>query len=71
MSLRGLLARRSTFTALGNSFFAAGVILLFVLLFHEAMRAGPMPIIVGVLLLCAVASWIAAARVPTPEDGER
>jgi hypothetical protein len=70
MSLRARLARRSTFTALGALFFTVGMVLLFVVLYHETMRAGPMPIITGALLICAIASWMAAARARNPESGE-
>jgi hypothetical protein len=62
MSLRERLTRSSTFTALGACFFTAGVVLVFVVMFHEPMRAGPAPIITGVLLIGAVASWAAAVR---------
>ena len=70
MSLRAALARSSTYTALGACLFTAGVVLLFVVLFHETMRAGPALIIAGVLLIGAVASWIAAARARKLESGE-
>jgi hypothetical protein len=63
MSLRERLARSSTFTALGACFFTAGLILLFVVLFHETMRSGPALIITGVLFIGAVASWAASAQV--------
>ena len=62
MSLRARLARSSTFTALGACLFTAGIVLLFVVLFHEAMRAGAAPIVAAALLIGAVASWIAAVR---------
>ena len=68
MSLRERLAKSSTFTGLAACFFVAGVVLLFVVLFHETMRAGPAPIIAGVLLIGAVACWAAAVRARHRED---
>ena len=62
MSLRERLARSSTFTALAACFFTAGVILMFVVMFHEPMRAGAAPIITGVLFIGPIASWAASVR---------
>jgi hypothetical protein len=62
-------AKSSTLTALAACLFTAGVVLLFVVLFRETMRAGPAPIIAGVLLIGTVASWIAAARARKLESG--
>jgi hypothetical protein len=70
MSLHARLTSRSTFTGLGACFFAGGVVLLFVVLFHGTMRGGPVLVIAGGLLVCAIASWIAAARAGNPESGE-
>jgi hypothetical protein len=70
MPLPTPLAKSSTLTALAACLFTAGVVLLFVVLFHETIRAGPAPIIAGVLLIVAVASWIAAARARKRESGE-
>jgi multisubunit Na+/H+ antiporter MnhB subunit len=65
-----LLTRRSTYTALGACFFIAGVVLMFVVLYHEPMRRGPGPIITAVLLIGALACWVASARMRNPGSGE-
>lgn len=68
MSLRARLARRSTWTGLGALFFTVGIVLLFVVLFHETTRSGPLAIITAALLVGAFASWIAAARAGSPKS---
>jgi hypothetical protein len=68
MSLRARLMRRSTLTGLGASFFTVGIVLLFVVLFHETTRSGPLAIITAALLVGAFACWIAAARAGKPES---
>ena len=65
-----LLTRRSTYTALGACCFTAGVVLMFVVLYHEPMRRGPGLIITAVLLIGALVCWIASARMRNPESGE-
>ena len=54
--------KQSTLTALAACLFLAGVVLLFVVLFHEAMRAGVLMWVTVALLVAAVVSWIASAR---------
>ena len=49
-------------TGLAACLFLVGVVLLFVLLFHEAMRAGALPWITGAVLVAAGACWAASAR---------
>jgi hypothetical protein len=53
---------------LGASFFTAGIILLFLVLYHETTRSGPLGIITAALLVGAFASWIAAARAGNSES---
>jgi multisubunit Na+/H+ antiporter MnhB subunit len=65
-----LLTRRSTYAALGACFFIAGVVLMFVVLYHEPMRQGAGPIITAVFLIGALACWIASARMRNPQSGE-
>ena len=57
-----LRIKQSTITALATCLFAAGVVLLFVVLYHDAMRAGALMWITIALLIAAVASWVASAR---------
>jgi hypothetical protein len=54
--------KQSTLTALAACLFIAGVVLLFVVLFHDAIRAGVLMWIAIALLVAAVASWVASAR---------
>ncbi len=68
MSLQGRLKKQSTLTGLSACLFAGGVALLFVALYHEAARGGPLLWIAGLLLIGTVACWIAAARVRDPES---
>jgi multisubunit Na+/H+ antiporter MnhB subunit len=49
------------FTSLGNFLFVSGLVLLFVVLYHEPMRRGPLLWIVGALLIGTIACWITAA----------
>jgi hypothetical protein len=62
MSLPARLKRQSTLTGLGACLFAAGVVLFFVALYHDATRGGPLLWIAGFLLIATVACWIAAAK---------
>jgi uncharacterized membrane protein HdeD (DUF308 family) len=57
-----LARNQSMLTALAACLFLAGVVVLFVVLFHEAMRGGPLPWVAGVLLVAAGACWAASAR---------
>jgi len=68
MSLPKRLKRPSTLTALSACLFAAGVALLFVALYHDATRGGPILWIAGLLLVGTVACWIAAARARNPQS---
>jgi hypothetical protein len=54
--------KQSTLTALAACLFTAGVVLLFVVLFHDGMRAGALMWITIALLVAAVGSWVASAR---------
>ena len=54
--------KQSTLTALAACLFAAGLVLLFVALYHGAGRAGSLMWIAVVLLIAAVGCWIASAR---------
>jgi len=65
MSLGAHLKRQSSMTGLGACLFLAGVMLLFVVLYHEASRTGPLPWIVGALLIGSVVCWAASARAET------
>jgi hypothetical protein len=57
-----LAKNQSMLTGLAACLFLAGVVLLFIVLFHEAMRGGALPWITGVLLVAAGACWAASAR---------
>ena len=57
-----VMINQSMLTGLAACLFLAGIVLLFVVLFHEAMRGGPLPWITGVLLVAAGACWAASAR---------
>ncbi|HEV2954752.1 MAG TPA: hypothetical protein VGX95_01420 [Xanthobacteraceae bacterium] len=67
MSLMARLRRQSTMTGLGACFFIGGVLLLFIALYHDAARAGPLLWIAGASLIAAVACWVASARAETPK----
>ena len=57
-----VLKHQSMLTGLAACLFLAGVVLLFIVLFHEAMRGGVLPWITGALLIAAGACWAASAR---------
>jgi hypothetical protein len=57
-----LFKNQAMLTGLGACLFLAGLVLLFVVLFHEAMRGGALPWITAVLLVAAGACWAASAR---------
>ena len=59
--------RQSTLTGLSACLFAAFVVVLFLVLYREAARTGPLLWIAGLLLIATVVSWIAAARVANTE----
>ena len=65
MSLGAHLKRQSTMTGLGACLFLVGVVLLFIVLYHEAARAGPLPWITGALFIGTVVCWAASARTET------
>ena len=54
--------KQSTLTALAACLFTAGVVLLFVVLYHDAMRAGALMWTTVALLVAAVVGWVASAR---------
>jgi hypothetical protein len=54
--------KQSTLTALAACLFTAGLVLLFVVLYHDAMRAGAFLWIAGAMLVAAIACWVASAR---------
>lgn len=55
--------KQSTLTALAACLFAAGLVLLFFVLYHDAMRAGALMWLAGAMLVAAIACWVASARV--------
>jgi hypothetical protein len=56
-------ARRSTLTAFANISFGLGVLLLFVAMYNPGSSfRGALLVLAGVLLVGAIAGWIAAAR---------
>jgi hypothetical protein len=57
-----LFKNQSMLTGLAACLFLAGLLLLFVVLYHEAMRGGALPWITGALLIGAGACWAASAR---------
>ena len=57
-----LLKNQATMTGLGACLFLAGVVVLFIALYHETSRAGPLPWIAGALLVGALVCWIMSAR---------
>jgi len=61
-ALSNALMKQSTLTGLAACLFAGGVVILFLALYHDANRGGPLLWIAGLLLIATVACWIAAAR---------
>ena len=61
MSLGARLKRQSTMTGLGACLFLAGVVLVFIVLYHETARTGALPWIAGALLIGTVVCWAASA----------
>jgi hypothetical protein len=57
-----LVKNQAMLTGLAACLFLVGVVLLFVVLFHEAMRGGALPWITAVVLIAAGACWAASAR---------
>ena len=56
------LPRQSTLTSLAAYLFTASVVVLFWVLYHEAIRTGPLLWLAGLLLIATIACWIASAR---------
>jgi hypothetical protein len=54
--------KQSTLTALAACLFTAGLVLLFVALYHGAGRGSAFLWVALALLIAAVAGWIASAR---------
>jgi hypothetical protein len=67
MPLR-ILARRSTLTALANGLFGAGVLLLFAAMYRPGSFRSSLLLAAGLLLVGALACWIAAAQWGTTEE---
>lgn len=61
-SLFDRLPKQSTLTGLAAYLFTASVLVLFWVLYHEAVRSGPLLWVAGLLLIATIACWIAAAR---------
>jgi hypothetical protein len=62
MQIMTLVKNQSMLTGLAACLFLVGVVLLFVVLFHEAMRGGALPWITAMVLIAAGACWAASAR---------
>jgi hypothetical protein len=56
-----MLKQQSTLTGLSAILFGAGVVLLFLALFHDADRNGPLLWSAVLLLIATVVSWLVAA----------
>jgi hypothetical protein len=56
------LPKQSSLTGLAACLFTAGVGLLFLVLYHDATRSGPLMWLAVLLLIGTVACWIASAR---------
>jgi len=56
------LPKQSTLTGLAACLFTAGVVVLFLVLYHDAKRGGPLLWVAGLLLIATIACWIASAR---------
>jgi hypothetical protein len=62
MSLRMRLKEQPSLTGLSACLFAGGVVVLFLALYHDATRGGPLLWLAALLLIATVACWVAAAR---------
>jgi hypothetical protein len=62
MSLHVRLKEQSTLTGLSACLFVGGVVVLFLALYHDATRGGPLLWLAGLLLIGTVACWIAASK---------
>ncbi len=62
MSLNSSLRQQSTRTGLGAGLFLAGVVVLFIALFHDGSGARQLLWIAAALIVGAVVSWIASVR---------
>jgi hypothetical protein len=60
-SMASSLPKQSTLTGLAACLFTAGVVVLFVALYHDANRAGPLLWVGVVLLIATIVCWIASA----------
>jgi uncharacterized membrane protein YfcA len=56
------LPKQSTLTSLAAYLFTASVAVLFWVLYHDAMRTGPLLWLAGLLLIATIVCWIASAR---------
>jgi hypothetical protein len=56
------LPKQSTLTGIAACLFAASVVVLFLVLYHDAIRAGPLLWLAALLLIATIACWIASAR---------
>jgi len=63
-----MLKQQPTLTGLSATLFGAAVVLLFLALYHDAVRNGPLLWSAIVLLIATVACWIAAARAGAGES---
>jgi hypothetical protein len=56
------LPKQSQLTGLAACLFTGGVVLLFFVLYHDAIRSGPLMWLAVVLLIGSLACWVASAR---------
>jgi hypothetical protein len=56
------MLKQSTLTGLSATLFGAAVVLLFLALYHDADRNGPILWSAVLLLIATVVSWLAAAN---------
>src|SRR5262249_54089446 len=56
------LPKQPTLTGMAAYLFTASVVVLFWVLYHDAMRTGPLLWLAGLLLIATIAWWIAASR---------
>jgi hypothetical protein len=56
------LPKQSTLTGIAACLFAAGVVVLFLVLYHDAIRGGPLLWLAALLLIATIVCWIASAR---------